>query len=99
MILAYDATFGDEVDIKNKNFYDQLINSLIKHYDKVRRMSIGKAMIILQDVYLEHAYCKDDYKLIAVDLSKQKALDADPRAFQQIAFQEIAGQKLRLHSS
>ena len=51
MILAYDATFGDAVDIKNKNFYDQLINSLIKHYDKIRKMSIGKAMIILQDVY------------------------------------------------
>ena len=51
MILAYDATFGDAVDIKNKNFYDQLINSLIKHYGNVRRMSIGKAIIILQDVY------------------------------------------------
>ena len=29
---------------------------------------------------LDYAYFKDNYKLIAVDLSKQKALDADPRA-------------------
>ena len=28
----------------------------------------------------------DNYKIIAVDLSKQKVLDADPRAIQQINF-------------
>ena len=28
----------------------------------------------------------DTYKMIAVDLSKQQALDADPRAIQQINF-------------
>ena len=28
------------------------------------------------------------YKLIAIDLSKQRALDADPRAIQQINFTE-----------
>ena len=28
----------------------------------------------------------DTYKMIAVDLRKQKALDADPRAIQQINF-------------
>ena len=30
-------------------------------------------------------------QLIAVDLSKQKALDADPRAIQQIVFQGAIG--------
>ena len=34
---------------------------------------------------------KGNYRLIAVDLSKQKVLDADPRAIQQIVFQETAG--------
>ena len=34
---------------------------------------------------------KGNYRLIAVDLSKQKVLDADPRAIQQIVFQEAAG--------
>ena len=33
---------------------------------------------------LDYAYFKDNYRLIAVDLSKQKVLDADPRAIQQI---------------
>ena len=40
---------------------------------------------------LDYAYFKDNYRLIAVDLSKQKALDADPRAIQQIVFQGVVG--------
>ena len=40
---------------------------------------------------LDYAYFKDKYKLIAVDLSKQKALDADPRVIQQIVFQKVVG--------
>ena len=35
---------------------------------------------------LDYPYFKDSYKLIAVDLSKQQVLDADPRAIQQINF-------------
>ena len=31
-------------------------------------------------------YFKDHYKMIAIDLSKQQALDADPRVIQQINF-------------
>ena len=29
---------------------------------------------------------KENYKIIAIDLSKQQALDADPREIQQIKF-------------
>ena len=35
---------------------------------------------------LDYPYFKDSYKMIAVDLSKQQALDADRRANQQINF-------------
>ena len=49
---------------------------------------------------MDYAYCKDNYKLIAVDLSKQKALVADPRTIQQIVFQGVVGgadgRKIRL---
>ena len=52
---------------------------------------------------LDYAYFKDNYKLIAVDLSKQKALDADPRAIQQIVFQGVVGgdanTKIRLYTT
>ena len=40
---------------------------------------------------LDYAYFKDNYRLIAVDLSKQKDLDVDPRAIQQIVFQGVIG--------
>ena len=33
---------------------------------------------------MDFAYFKNNYRLIAADLSKQKALDADSRAIQQI---------------
>ena len=35
---------------------------------------------------LDFAYFEKNYRLIAADLRKQKALDADPRAIQQIIF-------------
>ena len=40
-------------------------------------------------MFLDYAYFKDKYRLISVDLSKQKTLDADKRATQQILFQEV----------
>ena len=33
---------------------------------------------------LDYIYFKNYYKIIAIDLSKQQALDADPKAIQQI---------------
>ena len=45
---------------------------------------------------------KDNYRLIAVDLSKQKTLDVNPRAIQQIVFQGVVGAangtKIRLYT-
>ena len=35
---------------------------------------------------MNFAYFKNNYKLIAADLSKQKVLDADSRAIQRIIF-------------
>ena len=40
---------------------------------------------------LDYAYFKDNYKLTTADLRKKKALDADPRAIQQILFQGVVG--------
>ena len=35
---------------------------------------------------LDYSYCKENYTVISIDLSKQQVLDADPRAIQQINF-------------
>ena len=51
---------------------------------------------------LYYAYFKDNYRLIVVNLSKQKALDANPRSIEQIVFQGAVGgdanTKMRLYT-
>ena len=47
---------------------------------------IGKGEDYTAGSLLDYDYFNKRYKLIAVDLSKQKELDADPRAIQQIEF-------------
>ena len=88
--------------IDGRNFYDQPINDLIKQYDEIRKVSTGYGDDYTTGCLLDYAYFKDNYRLIAVELSKQKALDTDPRAFQQIVFQRIvggaAGTNIRLYT-
>ena len=72
--------------IYDRNFYDQPINNQIKKYDEIRKISTGKGNDHTTNCLLDYEYFKDHYQLTAVDLSKQKGLDADPRAIQQIEF-------------
>ena len=51
-------------------------------------------MIILLALYWILLISKKNYRLISVDLSKQKALDADPRVIQQIIFTGKASQNI-----
>ena len=44
--------------------------------------------MITQLVVCYYNYFKNCYKMIAIDLSKRQALDADPKAIQQINFSE-----------
>ena len=77
--------------IDGRNFYDQRINDLIKQYHEVRKVSTGYGDDYITGCLLDYVYFKYNYILIAVDLSKQKALDADPRAIQQMVFQGVVG--------
>ena len=74
------------IEIDGRNFYDQSINDLIKQYDEVRKISTGQGDDYTTGCLLDFAYFEKNYRLIAADLSKQKALDADPKAIQQIIF-------------
>ena len=75
--------------IDGRNFYDQQINGLIKQYDEVRKVSRRQGDDHTKRCLLDYAQFKENYRLIAVDLSKQKALDADPRAIQHRVLQEL----------
>ena len=58
----------------------------MKKYDKIRKIATGKGDDYTTGCLLDYQYFKDHYQLIAVDLSAQKELDADPRTTQQIEF-------------
>ena len=66
--------------IDGRNFYDQPINDKIRQYDEIRNVATGKGDNYATGYLLDYKYFKDFYKLVAIDLSKQKELDADPRA-------------------
>ena len=72
--------------IDGKNFFDQPINSMNITYENIRKIVMGQGDDYTTGCLLDYSYFKDHYKMIAIDLSKQQALDADPRAIQQINF-------------
>ena len=72
--------------IDGRNFFDQPINSMNKAYENVRKITTVQGEDYATGCLLDYCYFKENYKLITIDLSKQQALDADPRAMQQINF-------------
>ena len=74
------------VIIDGRNFYDNPIESDIETYREIKKVMIGKGEDYTAGSLLDFNYFLKHYKLVAVDLSKQKELDAYPRAIQQIEF-------------
>ena len=74
------------IKIDDKNCYDQPINDSIKQYDEIRKISAGQSDDYTIGCLLDFADFEKNYRLIAVNLSKQKALNSDSRVIQQIIF-------------
>ena len=72
--------------IDGRNFFDQPINSMTKTYENIRKITTGQGDDYTTGCLLDYTYFKKYYKMIAIDLSRQQALDTDPRAIQQINF-------------
>ena len=68
--------------INGENSFDQPVKDNKVTYENIKRITTGKR----KDCLFNYPNFKDSYKIIAVDLSKQQALDADPRANKQINF-------------
>ena len=79
------------VVIDGRNFYDNPIESDIEKYRELKKVMIGKGEDYTTGSLLDFDYFKKHYKLVAVDLCKQKELDVDPRAIQQIEFKYMLG--------
>ena len=69
-----------------KNFFDQPTYSMNKTYENIKKIAMGQGDDYTNGCLLDYAYFKENYKMIAIDLSKQQALDANPIAIQQINF-------------
>ena len=74
------------VMIDGNNFFDLPINSMNKTDENIRKIATGKGDDYTTGCLLDYPYFKENYKMIATDLSRQNELDADPRAIQQINF-------------
>ena len=74
--------------IKGENFFDQPIKNNKVTFENIRKNATGQGDDYTTGCMLDYPYFADTYKMIAVELSKQQALDANPRAIQQINFTE-----------
>ena len=72
--------------INGENFFNQPIKDNKVTYKNIRKVAIGKGDDYTNACLLDYPYFRYSYKMIAVDLSRQQALDADPRAIQHINF-------------
>ena len=79
------------VIIDGRNVYDNPVESDIEKCRELKKVMIGKGEDYTTGSLLDFNYFDKHYKLVAVDLSKQKELDADPRAIQQIEFKYMLG--------
>ena len=66
--------------------FDQPIKNNLITYDNIWKIATGQGDDYTTGCLLDYNYFSNYYKMIAIDLSKQQALDADPKEIQKINF-------------
>ena len=67
-------------------FFDQPVKNDKVTSENIKKITTGEGHDYTTGCLLDYSYFKKYYKMIAVDVSKQQALDADPKVIQQIDF-------------
>ena len=70
--------------INGQNIFDQPVKNNLTTYDNIWKIATGQGVDYTTDCLLDYPYFQKYYNMIAIDLSKQQALDAYPKAIQQI---------------
>ena len=70
--------------IDGQHFFDQPVKH--KLMKSIRKIATGQGDDYTTGCLLDYNYFKNCFKMIAIDLTKQQALDADQKAIQQINF-------------
>ena len=68
--------------INERNFFDQLVKNDLKTHYNFHKNTTDQGNDYTTGVLLDYPYFKKHYKMIAIDLSKQRALDVDAKAIQ-----------------
>ena len=66
--------------INGGNVFDQPVKNNKVTYEYIRKIATGQGDDYKTGSLLDYTCFKDSYKMIAVDLSKQRSLDAHPKA-------------------
>ena len=73
--LTTGITNNYNIIINRKNFYDQQVDSDIKRYKEIRKLTTGQGEDYTTGWLLDYDYIKNQYRLKAVYLNRQKELD------------------------
>ena len=90
---SYKQYFLSTVEIENynvmidgKKFLDQPVKNKLRTYENIRKIETGKGDDYTTGCFLDYNCFENYYNMIAIDLSEEQALDADPKPIQQINF-------------
>ena len=89
---SHSGYYLPKVEIKNyvmingENVFDQPTKNNKVTYENIRKTAAGQGDDYTTGCLLDYPYFKNSYKMTGVDLSKQQALEVDPRANQHMNF-------------
>ena len=75
--------------IDGQNFFDQAVKNDMRTYDNIRKTAADQKDDYATGCLLDYPHFKEHYKMIAIDLSKQNALNADPEKYNKLILLEI----------
>ena len=70
--------------INEQNIFDHPVKSNLRTYNKIRKIASGQGNDYTASSLLDYNYCNKYYKMIALDLNRQQAVDTDPKGVHQI---------------
>ena len=73
----------------NKTIFDQLVRNNLRTYDSIRKIATGQGDDNITGCLLDYNYFKNYYKIIAIDLSKNKRLMLIKRQYNKLILQGI----------
>ena len=66
--------------IDQKNFIDQSVKDSLRTYESNAKIATGHRHDYTNGCLLDHSFFKENYKLLAIDLSKQQAFGVHPKS-------------------